>query len=74
MENSSFSHDYCSSTNQAIPGLLENLMGYYHYKDCIYKCEHNIHQFNTPTKLSVYLAGDYNVQKNPPITLTMSQT
>jgi hypothetical protein len=43
-------------------------------KDCIQKCEHNIHCIYIPTKLSVCCVGDYNVQKNPPLTLTMIRT
>jgi hypothetical protein len=43
-------------------------------KDRILKCEHNIHCTNIPTKLSMYCVADYNVQKNPPRTLTISLT
>ena len=42
-------------------------------KDCILKCEHNIHCINIQTK-SVYCDGDYDIQKNPPLTLIMRLT
>jgi len=40
-------------------------------KQCTLKCE-TIHCIDVPTKLSVYCVGDYEVQKNPPLTLMMS--
>ena len=72
MENSTSSHDYSCSSSQEIPHLLENLKGDDNYKRITWKCEHNIHSINVPTKLSVYFVGDCNVQKNPPLTLIKS--
>jgi len=46
----------------------ENLKGDYHCKIPLKK------PLNIPTKLSVCFAGDYDVQKNPPITLTLNLT
>ena len=43
-------------------------------KYCILKFEYNFHCISIPTKLSVYFVGDYNVQKNPSLTLIISLT
>jgi len=74
MENSPSSHDHGCSNSQEIRCLSENLNCDDNYKTLHIKMwtKYSLNQYTN--KISMYFFGDYNVQKNPPLTLTMRLT
>ena len=74
MEKSSSSHNYGCSNSQEIRHILENRKGDDNYKTLHIKIRTQYSSNQYTNKLFVYCVGDYDVQKNPPITLIMRLT